>query len=234
MISSYPTPRTAGHTSREADREHPRIAEDRDEGIELDRAVAERPHPAVGPVALGLDPGTRLEAQLGLGALAWSELDDPPAQAGVRAAIAVVVGELAVEDGRPQVRAGGEPTLDVGEPGSGELGRPDPGPVARWSIGAGIPPGRPPVEPELAGEGGDRPAVAVQCVPFHPGVLRLQSVPPVVALELSSPSLTGGTSRFLAQRKSPRVTPRASALFVLISLDYSCSLTPRGHAHPRA
>ena len=78
------------------------------------------------------------------------------------------------------------------------------------------------VEPELPGERGDRPAVAVERVRFHPGVLRLQVVPPVVGSELSSPSLAGGTSRFSPQTKGPRVTPRASARFVLNSLQFSC------------
>ena len=54
---------------------------------------------------------------------------------------------------------------------------------------------------------------------------RLQVVPPVAVLSFSSPSLTGGTSLLLAQRKSPRVTPRAPARFVLISLRYSWPLT---------
>ena len=148
-----------------------------------------------------------------------------PAEAGVRAAIAVPLDELAVEDGRPQVGAGGEPALDVGEPGGGQLGRSGPWSISRWRAGIRVSPGRSPVEPELAGEGGDRPAVAVEHVQFHPDVLRLQSVPPVVALDLSSPSLTGGTSRFLTQTKDPRVTPRASAFFVLNSLRYSCPLT---------
>jgi hypothetical protein len=63
--------------------------------------------------------------------------------------------------------------------------------------------------------------VAVEHVQFHPGFLRLQVVPPVRGSKLSSPSLTGGTSAFPSQWKGPRVTPRASALFVINSLRYS-------------
>ncbi len=55
-----------------------------------------------------------------------------------------------------------------------------------------------------------------------PGLSMQQAlVPPVRGSVLSSPSLTGGTSGFPCQWKGPRVTPRASALFVLISLRYS-------------
>jgi len=71
------------------------------------------------------------------------------------------------------------------------------------------------------GEGGDRPAVAMEHVQFHPGLLRLQSVPAVVALDFSSPSLTGGTSRLSTQTEDPRVTPEGSALFVLNSLQFN-------------
>ncbi len=216
-------PRLVG---READPEHARIAEDGHEPVQGGAAVAERPDSAVGPVALGLDPGSGLEPDLGLGALARSELDHPPAQAGVRAGIAVSLPELAVEDRRAQVGAGGQPPFDVSEAGRGELGRPDPRVIGQRLRGGGIAASRPPVESELAGEGGDRPAMSVEHVQFHPGVLRLQSVPPVVGSKLSSPSLTGGTLWLSTQRKSPRVTPRASVRFVLISLDYSCPLTP--------
>jgi SAM-dependent methyltransferase len=49
--------------------------------------------------------------------------------------------------------------------------------AARRRRGGGVPPGRPSVEPELSGEGGDGPAVVVEHVQFHPRVLRLQVVP---------------------------------------------------------
>ncbi len=51
-------------------------------------------------------------------------------------------------------------------------------------------------------------------------------------VELSSPSLTGGTSSCSTQTKSPRVTPRASALFVLNSplrpTEHSCARSGDG------
>jgi hypothetical protein len=67
--------------------------------------------------------------------------------------------------------------------------------------------------------------VAVQRVQFHPGFLRLQPVPPVRCSELDTPSLTGGTSSFPSPWKGPRITPGASALFVINPLHYSWPLT---------
>ena len=217
--------RRPGLVGRKPEGDHPRAAEDGHEGEEVGGPVTERPGPDLGPVALGLDPGARLEAQGGLGRLGRPELDHPAAQAGVRAQIPVSLPQLAQEDGRPQVWAGRQAALEVGEGGGRRLGGPCPRPVP-WRLGRGrVPLRRPPVEPELPCEGGDRPAMAVEHVQFHPGFLRLQVVPPVRGSELSSPSLTGGASRFSTQTKDPRVTPRASALFVLNSLRYSCPLT---------
>ena len=120
-------------------------------------------------------------------------------------------------------RAGGPSPAGRGRPPGaarrGRARRPTARPVVTAADSAvarrrcGVPPGRPPVEPELAGEGGDRPAVAVEHVQFHPGVLRLQAVPPVVGSELSSPSLTGGTSRVPTQTKEPPGHPEGLCTF---------------------
>jgi hypothetical protein len=118
------------------------------EGVQRGHPVVEWPRAAVGPVPLGLDTGSGQEAQLRLGGLVGPELDDPPTQAGVRTRVAIVVDELANEDRRPQVRAGSQAALDVGERRGGQLGRTNPWPIARrcrsrWHIALG----RPPVSP---------------------------------------------------------------------------------------
>lgn len=48
----------------------------------------------VGPVALGLDPGSGLEPDLGFARLARPELDHTAAEVGIRARAAVPVGKL--------------------------------------------------------------------------------------------------------------------------------------------
>src|ERR1700738_4288709 len=101
----------------------------------------------------------------------------------------------------------------MGEPSGRELGRSRPRAEPRRLGSERVPPGCPPVEPELPSEGGDRPAVPVEWVQCHPGVLRLHGVPPVDGSKLSSPSLTGGTPVVFDPNEKPSGHPEGLCTF---------------------
>ena len=181
--------------------------------------------------AMGLDAGAGLEADLGL-----------PRHGRVEARPRVGAGWRSSRHSRSRREARGSSTVTRRSGQAArrrstwaswaavELGGLGPRAVSRWCRCGGIALGGPPVEPELAGERGDRPAVAVKHVQFHPGVLRLHPVPPVAGFELEHPEPDRGDAPSRGEIcEGPRVSPRASALFVINSLAYSCSLTD-GHA----
>jgi hypothetical protein len=96
------------------------------------RRAARPPHRPSRP---GVDARSCLEAQDGLARHRRPEPDDPPAQAGARARLPVLGGELAQEDSRPEVRTRGQAPLDVSDLGRRELGPSRPGRVSGRRIG---------------------------------------------------------------------------------------------------
>jgi hypothetical protein len=79
----------------------------------------------------------------------------------VAARVPVLSPQLVVEVGGPERRADRQPPIDMSQLGGGEGVPERPRRIARGSADSELPPHRPAVEVELAGQGADAPAEAM-------------------------------------------------------------------------
>jgi hypothetical protein len=83
----------------EANRRRPAEAQDGDHRAQLDHLLAEREEPEPGPVGLGLQTGSGLEANLRVLDLGWPEQAEMALKGRVAAPVAVLVPELGMQVG---------------------------------------------------------------------------------------------------------------------------------------